>query len=211
MRSTTGTSLLFAAFARSGVFPVTAAPARGAPENFARAPLSCRAGSVILDRRTGKSERGPEAGPIFPDRAAHRGPRRYVANLSPVSSRPPPPAQELPSMSRAAQPVSPTGRRLVSHWAMMLVALGLTMLGLYLATLEGSGADPWLVGCLVAGLITAGWSVAQRLRTGFVDLEARFDSACLVAGAALVAGIAWIAVAQKNQALAAVQGKWDSN
>jgi hypothetical protein len=93
----------------------------------------------------------------------------------------------------------------------MLVALGLVMLGLFLATVEGSDVNVPLVGSLVVGLIAAGWSVATRLRTGFANLEARLDSACIVAGAALVSGIAWIALAHKNQALAVVQGQWDSN
>src|SRR5438067_6634471 len=105
----------------------------------------------MLDSKDREVRHGPEAGPIFQDGAAPRGPRRRVANRSPVLPSPPP-AQELPSMSRAAQPASPGGRQVFSPWVTMLTALGLVLFGLVLSSANLPAANPLLVLALVGGL-----------------------------------------------------------
>jgi hypothetical protein len=83
----------------------------------------------------------------------------------------------------------------------MLAALGFVTLGLVLTGLTGPGARTVFALTLLAGLIAAGTAVAQKLRQGFATLEARLDAASLLAGAALVLLVGWLALNQTD---------WDS-
>jgi hypothetical protein len=97
----------------------------------------------------------------------------------------------------APPPRRPAGERpLLRPWPLLLAGLGVTVVGLLLAT------TPWgllRLAVFLAGLSAAGLAVSRRLQTASQDLEERVESACLLALAAFVALLACLGM-----------GGWDS-
>ncbi len=92
---------------------------------------------------------------------------------------------------RAVSPPVPLWQR---PWPLALAALTAAVLGLLLARLTIPALDPLRLALLAAALLLAGVAVLRMLRRGVTDLEDRTEPTCLLAFAALVAFVTFLAL-----------------